>query len=589
MKSKYAYFLIVLFLVSCSYQPSFFSTQWGLACQNINDGWFVLSDVSKYNDIALTEDYIWVASSGGLLRFDSAGKELLQFLSPTCPIGSNYIASLSIYRGKLFISDDVGVAVFDYKNDLWVDYIKYEDYGLEFPLFQASKIINDQVWISAGGGILIYVEEENWQVLYPESEYDNVEIWNFYQDENDVLHVLARDADQNAFSFEATTHLIWDSYVWKRVSEPYEEIIYGPEEYVFKNDNLNGGVFISKDNGKTWVEFIRESPYTKLLYVGDDGEIYIGTLDGIIKYDANLEPVQLFQYDFIGPNLSSVEEIRCNRNNICAIIAMNGWSLFDSSLLLFRDEAQLKDVQITDDRIYYLFNRPINNTLHFRDLDQLNNANNRIVFSEAIQSYAVTEDYVLVITENSDGYLLIEGEKEPVFSFRDYQESQISDTEIIRSKTDPMKLLLINDLGIFKFDGHSLEKITIDSLVPLDYVSNTGSLAFIENELIIVNKEFEVKIINLMNGSIETTDLHLENDLQEYRSIAIDEHKSIFIAGEDNLFRYDWKGWACISEEELGLVGVFSIYIDPNGNIWSSSSSKISVNRTDLGFHSCED
>ncbi len=285
--------------------------QWILANENTAENWVNYATADYIRTVLPDGDDIWVTSNAGLLRWNRADRTLTQYTFPQVPLPGNSLSGLLLHAGKLYVSGNDGVAIFD-RNKHWTTY-RTEQIGfkkktgmdeiLAGTRFEALAIINDDLWVGTNHGLARMSADGHWEVLPNPSDLllDRVE-----RIEQRADGVYAFSSNGMPPGKRTTSVARYVDGQWHRVDMQMPDYLVAPDGSWWKSE-VNQ-VTKSSDEGQTWQTVYKGGIWPEPQYFDPSGKVYLDSNDAVIVVE-NDKVVETYRYSDVGPQVRYVNQI----------------------------------------------------------------------------------------------------------------------------------------------------------------------------------------------------------------------------------------------------------------------------------------
>ncbi len=281
------------------------SISWTVANNAAAAEWLVYTSADDVSAAVVDGTNLWVASTGGLLRWNRQDGSVIQYLAPQVPLPSNNLEQLLLHDGKLYISAYRGVAIFDRKSQ-WRTY-RDEEIGLKGAWFGAMALIDDVLWVGSDQGLAKLYPDGHWDVVlpgpqtFPLSQVTNIE------KRSDGVYITATDPAPS--SEHKTVVARYTPGRWQTIDtqlQPLPDHIIAPDGSWWKSEQDR--VKKSIDQGQTWQTVYEGSIWPRPLAFDQD-EVFLAGDKGVVVLKGN-RVVANYRFADVGPELNYVNIIK---------------------------------------------------------------------------------------------------------------------------------------------------------------------------------------------------------------------------------------------------------------------------------------
>ena len=574
----------------------------------IDDGLSQASANYIYQD---SYGYIWIGTADGLNRYNGYDFKKYKFNDEEeGHISSNYISTIIEDNEKnLWVGTTNGLNKLDRKTDKFYTYTpqnsKLSHYNITEIMFDDS----DNMWVATEDGVSKYEKETDSfkDIFCGKNDVLDSLIYTFQFDDKGRLWLGSENGlqlyDVKNDSFISLNNEIEEFFYEKLIYKLYydkdnNEMWVGTEGYgAYKIDLQNNSIVkIGTDDtvGK----------YVRYIMKCDSGFIWLGTSDGLVKYDKNNELVKYSEriYDKQGIISNNILSLCQDRNGLIWVGTAEGISRFNSDSVFRNYKYDPENGNSLSSRmisgIYeddegYLWVNTTNKGINIIDRKNrevsLIGGDNKYI--SGVELWSITGKGNNIYIATSEGLLWIDKYTKDFELIRKQDNDNLDSNEI-------RKLYIDNDglLWIGTRDGIS----TLDKNgIMTNYSEILRSKGATELFISAIHQDKEDERIMWFGSSIngglirfnkETQDVKIyrrDKALKE-KSLSINSIKSIDEDDNGNL----WIGTNCglnmldkysdnvvIYTEEQGLSNnfVYGVLLDEQGNIWCSTNEGLSM------------
>lgn len=571
-----------------------------------------LSQASIETMIQDTKGYIWLGSNDGLNRYN--GYEFKVFRQDKDNIDNtinhNYIIDIKEdFKGNIWVGTINGVTKISDSGRTIKNYNEYENQG-NLSSYNTREILvlrDGRILVGTIDGLNIYNEsEDKFYRIFPDEELSS-----------QLIHGLEEDYDGNVWV--STNNGLNKVNIDNNTSIKYPlDQIYGigEEEKIFKlycddKDNLWVGTFTKgalKINLKTGNidHYFEESwgvndipgEHVRSFYKDSNGYLWIGTSDGLVKYDYEKDSFRVFKnkvYDRRSLIDNSVYSIMEDSSGMIWVGTYGGISIFNphNTISHYKHDPFL-DNSINDNMIQGLYeddegyiwvgtNTKGVNILNINKY-RIAELNNYKLSSNRVNDIDGYKDYIFLGTNN--GLNIIDKKNKSI--------SILNELHGLPSKN--IKILFVDDkdfLWIGTIEGVCVLNINTMEVIDLTYLIEKANTDDIYTGAIFQDSQGIYWYGNFLNGGLTKID-PFKNEVINYKYNKDDSNSlidnSIRTINEDSK-GHIWIGTShglCMFDKETnsfkrytikdGLPNntIYGILVDSNDNIWVSTNLGLS-------------
>ena len=286
--------------------------QWILANADTAGNWVNSATADYIRTVLPDGDDIWATSNAGLLRWSRADRTLTQYTFPQVPLPGNSLSGLLLHAGKLYVSGNDGVAIFDRTNQ-WTTY-RTEQIGfkkktgmdeiLAGTRFEALAIIDDDLWVGTNHGLARMSADGHWEVLSPNPSDLLLERVERIEQRANGVYVFSSDGMPPGKRTTAVARYVDGQ--WHHVDLPMLDYLVAPDGSWWKSE-VNQ-VTKSSDEGQTWQTVYKGGIWPEAQYFDPSGKVYLDSDDAVIVVE-NDKVVETYRYSDVGPQARYVNQI----------------------------------------------------------------------------------------------------------------------------------------------------------------------------------------------------------------------------------------------------------------------------------------
>lgn len=267
------------------------------SCAKKREKWIVYSNISEAYSIACTPDYLWIATHGGLVRWDRKNRTYQNFTTLD-GLGSDWVDY--VYpdsSGNLWIGGYQALTKYDGKNfevflardilaDKWEEYRRkqFQGEGIlnQLHFFIAGQDADNRLWFTAAGGLSTFTGKK-WIHRNISSSLSYLsQRRKFIDSKNRIWTTRSGHGVYMIDSKEVTLYTQDDG-----LADKYPDYILEDRKgNIWVSSRSNG---VSRFNGKKWASFSTSDGLSneRVLVIYEDSRknIWLGTFKGCCRYD----------------------------------------------------------------------------------------------------------------------------------------------------------------------------------------------------------------------------------------------------------------------------------------------------------------
>ena len=613
------------------------NSQWYLASANNETTPITYQSVSAILDIVRDGDYLWVATNGGLLHWHIETGDVTQYSAPQTPLPDNYVVSLILQDGLLYMSTKTAVVIFD-RQDQWT-IMTNEEIGAENSFGRPLALVEGTLWLGSSNGAFFLPPDGSWQAVDPEIfPYPEIKA---IQQTGEGLYLETHNGKWGN-DMALTAVLYTTTQEWETLPELESLIQIGPDgrwwqtaTTELENNRRQYHLLVSDNQGESWRNIYQPEDAVSIKSFDDEGNVYLAQRHVTVKVSAD-EQVDIYDYQDIGPELNFINLIETEENGrIWFATDGRGLTLFDgTSWSNWQPETQadmredaIRGLAVANGKVYAgaaasaasgglmvldiesdtwqnywpahsgacpeneggqpelgrEWERDNKHACEFTSLLELSAGGaTRIAVNQQ-------DDTVYIATDLGTLDIIQDGEwthlQIPSETSAQEGEFIVLNTGGLGSQdaavTESGILYLTAGMGIFSFDGLDWEQIASrDQLggAPNQIAFDSQGELWVSTEvgLAHVDSSGILTIYNETNAPFEAK--------PSAYGIAIDTQDNIWLVNRDRLYRFNGQAWQTYSPEQFGHYSWgTAIAIDHQGQLWIESNNGAMVLPMGLG------
>lgn len=515
-----------------------------------NPEWVYFSGGTKVKSFAEEGNYIWIASSAGVVKMDKTTGNKIYYNKTTCPIADNYVNKIIIDNNgtKWFGTENGGLVKYD--DVKWYTYDTSNSIIPHQTIKDIAVDLNNNIWIITrfyNSGLVKY----------------NGNTWNFYDTSNSELP---------------------DNYI---------DCIYADENDIWVA--FQGALL--KFNGSNWTTFNTENSnisleFTLKIEKDKNGNFWLLHYDGLEKFDGNdftfFEPANK---DIISTNFYSMS---ISDNNIIWIGCGSTTSGI-GGLVSFYDTSWVKydtaNSDISNDGIGEVF---VDNSKNVwmsggsKGLVDMKKDTSWTQFnvSNTTLKNGLIQDILFDNNKNTFIYNGIELMKYDGFIFTQLRYYNFDKSYSFTTDKNG-NLFEKSSVGLYKYDGTNWDRISADQLLEPQYlnmgldaiaIDSTNSIWMDCITDITYDTIFYEPIFHRGLAYYDGDTWTILEDLDtlipglSIYNIKVDNYNNIWFGTNRGLLKYDRNNWEIYNKSNSIIPSIYIKYfaIDTSNNIWLS-------------------
>ncbi|MFC1508683.1 two-component regulator propeller domain-containing protein [Candidatus Omnitrophota bacterium] len=240
--------------------------------------WEIFTSTRNIMDIASQGDFIWIATDGGVVRWNKHDKTFVKFTIDDGLLHNNVMAVAPSHDGSVWFGTNTGISHF--KDNTWTVY----DHGILNYCVREITVDNEGgIW--TGGATrtmgITHYDGEKW------TEYT-------YADDR-ALYTWSIEIDSRGVIWAATMHGLFSfrNGVWNFHSETGSP----GKEWIYSVDSEPGGIIwcgtfegkVFKYDGESWESYTEAAglSWSRIwdICIAPDGDIWFAAKNGLTRYD----------------------------------------------------------------------------------------------------------------------------------------------------------------------------------------------------------------------------------------------------------------------------------------------------------------
>ena len=507
--------------------------------------WNNYTNANCINDIAIEGDYIWCATTGGVVRWDRRDGSYVKYTSAD-GLSHNAVNCVAVGPDNVkWFGTGYGVSCFDANN--WTRLVLSDGVGREYERNRIRALTIDHHGAIWAGSTTI-------------SHYDG-ESWDFYNDFPSVLGVINSmivDGDGAIWVDTGQDCFCYDDESWKMYTVNGELLLADSDNvkwFVWKND-------IITFNGENWITRNGEGPWP----IEDSVTAMAEGPDKLIWFATNGSGI----YSWDGENWLNFTEANGLPSNDVTAIAVD-----EDNVVWAGTEYGLASYDGTEWHI-----RLTSDLLGDNDVSAIAvDSNDTKWFVSSHIGIFTYDNLEWNVLENDYGVyagkygIAVDHENSVWIGFKRYSAYTLTEPRLFNPHSYIRSIAVDNDNiiwfgteenGVYRYDGVSVENVTItDGLA-----SNAVYAVAVDSENV---KWFGVSgAISQFNGVSWTT-----YSERYSRAIAVDADNVKWFGGP-KILNYDNVSWTEYDDEAVGLpvLSVISIAVDHNNVKWFGTEDR---------------
>ncbi len=265
----------------------------------VDTPWDVFATGSDITDAVALGSTLWATSNGGLLRWDRATGDLVQYVAPGVPLPGNQLSEIEPWQGGVIVSGYGGVAVFD-GDATWTLY-RDIDIGLTLTYHAPMAVYEDAVWLASGSDLVRLTADGRWEPAPPDTTRPDEGSITKLEARADGLFVVYRLGAERTSPVQVSRYA---DGAWAIVDQPQRAYFEDPDGGLWRleeRDTLER----SSDGGRSWKRVFSDLDFPEVVTVDPTGKLIVASDDTllVVSDDAILE-----RYSFLalGPELNYI-------------------------------------------------------------------------------------------------------------------------------------------------------------------------------------------------------------------------------------------------------------------------------------------
>ena len=259
------------------------------------------------------KDNLWIGTHiEGLYKLNLRSKQTTVFRNSSNDLNSlknDYIRGIITYKNKLFLATHNSIVVFDLETEKSSFLFDNKKYGLENKqIWDIMLDCSDQLWFSTSFAVFRYDFKTKQLKKYTHNDNDQNSISStylnpFFQDSKGRIWIGSAGSGLDLYNPKADNFTSYNTTNSDLIDDYIIDIKESKTGYLLVTTN-KGFSYIDIDNNK-YINFFNQSvfPISAIndggLYVTKDGEIFIGSINGLFSFHENMLNIQPKTFNLI--------------------------------------------------------------------------------------------------------------------------------------------------------------------------------------------------------------------------------------------------------------------------------------------------
>ena len=289
---------------------------WNLVVPNEETTGVTYRTASAIRDIVRDGDYLWVATNAGLLHWHIETGDVTQYSAPQTPLPDNYVMSLILRDGLLYMSTKTAVAIFD-RQEQWT-IMTNEEIGAETAFGRPLAFVDDTLWLGSSNGVFFLPPNGVWQAVdlavFP---YPKI---NAIEQTDEGIYFETHNGEWGS-GIELVGILHTNDNEWQVLPELQPLVQIGPDgrwwqtaTIELEDNSRQYHLLVSTDQGETWRDIYQSPDGLSIKSFDQEGNIYLSSLRSAILMIDTDEQFYIYDYRDVGPELNFINHIAAEEN-----------------------------------------------------------------------------------------------------------------------------------------------------------------------------------------------------------------------------------------------------------------------------------